>query len=117
MPEAIFHTQQRIGSEFNAVRKAAAAVETEVHTLGRAVHQLEKQTLLYGDLEHYLRVIEREIEDVCSALQRIAEAQAAAAQPVSANSGGSLSGGSGSSPAPARHGSRLGSGGSTPRRV
>lgn len=116
MPEAIFHTQQRIGAEFKAVRKAAAAVEAEVHTLGRAVHQLEKQTLLYGDLEHYLRVIEREVEDVCSTLQRIADAQVAA-QPASATPSGSHSCGSGSSPAGARHGSRLGSGGSTPRRI
>lgn len=76
----MFHAQEKLGSELRAVRKAAAAADRDVSTLTKAVHELEKQTLLFGDLQHYLSVIEGEIAGVAAALGRIQAAQQAAAQ-------------------------------------
>ncbi len=62
------------------MRKAASAADRDVATLTKAVHDLEKHTLLFGDLQHYLSVIEGEIAGVAAALGRIQAAQQAAAQ-------------------------------------
>ena len=75
--EGVFHTQQRVAAELKGVRQAAAGAERGVAALSKAVHQLEKQTLLFGDLENYLAVIEREIGGISTTLHRIQEAQAA----------------------------------------
>lgn len=87
--EAAHQTQQRIKGELKAVRRAAAAAEADVRTLGRSVHQLERQTLLFGDLQHYLKVIELEVEDICDTLQRIADAQSASRGSPPRSGGGS----------------------------
>lgn len=78
----MFHAQEKLGAELRAVRKAAAAADRDVAALTKAVHDLEKQTLLFGDLQHYLSVIEGEIAGVAEALGRVQEAQQDAAQRV-----------------------------------
>lgn len=69
--EEAFRAQERIGSELRAVRRAAAAADKDVGALSKAVHALEKETLLFGDLENYLAVIEAEIEAINATLQRV----------------------------------------------
>jgi hypothetical protein len=114
--EAAYRAQQRIKSELKAVRRAAAVAEADVRTLGKSVQQLERQTLLYGDLQHYLKVIELEVEDICDTLQHIAEAQAASRSSPPWRSGG-VDRGSPAAASPAGHGSARDSGTTHPRRV
>ena len=89
---AAVRTQDRISSELRAVRRAALGCDRDVAALGKAVHALEQQTLLFGDLEHYLAVIEAEIAGISATLQRIQAAEAAAAAAAQAESGGAAGG-------------------------
>ena len=61
------------------MRLAAKAADRDVAALSKAVHRVEKETLLFGDLEHHLAVIEAELGAVSATLQAVQEAQAAAA--------------------------------------
>lgn len=75
------------------MRRAAAATDKDVASLSKAVHSLEKETLLFGDLENYLTVIEAEIEAISATLQRVQADSDPGAGGAAAGRGGSKSGG------------------------
>lgn len=75
---AAFRAQERIGGKLRATRLAAKACDRDVAALSKAVHRIEKETLLFGDLEHYLAVIESELAAISATLQSIQETQQAA---------------------------------------
>lgn len=70
------------------MRRAAAAADKDVAALSKAVHTLEKETLLFGDLENYLAVIEAEIEAISATLQRVQVDSEAGAGRGSSKGGG-----------------------------
>ncbi len=75
------------------MRRAAAATDKDVAALSKAVHSLEKETLLFGDLENHLAVIEAEIEAISATLQRVQADSEAGEAGTAAGRSGSKSGG------------------------